>query len=294
MTTTAIYYRTLKTIREDVRFQAIQETFPRCVSVKGTDLRQTDIAVIQGWKKVGSTSPHNLFRARVINNQVARKKHVLTIDGNIFDYAVKNTYFRYSINGVFADTGYYFDRHIDPSRWAKLQTVTKISLKPWRKTGKHVLILLQKNSGWTMQETDVIDWCTGVLKRISLYTDRPVVVRIHPSDEKYRSKYTYRLSQYDVLVSENQDIRQDLEGAWCSISYNSSPGAVSAIEGIPVFITDWNKSPARDVANCDLSRLEDPILYDREQWIQRIAMSHFTVGDIRQGLLWKQVQEYTQ
>jgi len=128
--------------------------------------------------KSGSSAPHNELRRRVIERQFKHKKHVLTVDGNIFNYLSKNVYFRYSIDGVFANTGYYFDDMIDPGRWNNISKNTGCILKPWRKTGDHVLILMQKNSGWTMKGEHNLSWCLNTINKIKEYTDRRIVVRI--------------------------------------------------------------------------------------------------------------------
>lgn len=291
---TAVFYRTLKSIREDERFSAILSSFPKSISVKALRYQECDLAVIQGWKKKTKNKDHNAFRRDIIDIQFKNKKHILTIDGNIFDYTCKNTLFRYSIDGIFANTGYYLDNKIDPNRWKHIQQITGCSLKPWRKSGSYVLILGQKSSGWTMEDVDPFKWITETVLKIKSYTDRPIVFRIHPSDNKIRYMYERIASELKISISNNISIVQDLEKAWCSITYNSSPGATSVIEGVPVFITDpdWKRSPAYSVGSNDLKNIENPRMPDREEWIQRISMSHYTVEDIKQGLLWKRVSEY--
>jgi hypothetical protein len=259
-----------------------------------TAIPDCDIAIIQGWVKNNSKGSHNLYRKKIIDNQIANKKHILTVDGNIFNYLVKGVYFRYSIDGVFANTGYYFDNIIDPNRWDAIKNKINYDLKPWRKNGDHIVILMQKDSGWTIGENNNVEWCSSTIDEIRKYTDRKIVVRTHPSDVNVKEKYKILSRSKKVTISNTKDIRDDLKDAWCSISYNSSPGAVSAIEGIPVFIMDkdYRKSHAHQVGNIDISKIETPLMPERREWIQRIAMSHFSIDDIKKGLLWNGVKEY--
>lgn len=289
-----IFYRTLKSIRKDDRFEAINSSFPRCSIITENAWRECDLAIIQGWMKPGYNSPHNLLRKEIIESQLANKRYVLTIDGNIFNYISKNTLFRYSINGVFANTGYYFDNIIDPTRWKNIKSITGCDLKPWRKNGRHILILMQKSSGWTTQNILNIDWCLNIVKEIKKYSDRDIIVRLHPSDLHMFDFYVKAIQKQNITVSKNISILDDLKNAWCSITYNSSPGAVSAIEGIPVFILDpdFKKSPAWPVGNNNLSNIETPNMPDRNEWIEKLSMSHYTIKDIRDGLLWKDVSFY--
>ena len=55
---------------------------------------------------------------------------------------------------------------------------------------------------------------------------------------------------------------QDLQNAWAVVTYNSSPGVVSLIEGIPVFAMDPDPTIVHHVANTTLKRLEDPKMFD--------------------------------
>lgn len=291
----AIFYNTLKTRRLDPRFQAIYRSFKNCEAVKVPRYHECDLAIIQGWFKENSDAPHNILRKKIIEHQSKNNKHVLTIDGNIFHYMSQGRYFRYSIDGIFANTGYYFDQKIDPERWATISKDIGCKLVPWRTSGNHILLLVQKNSGWTMQEKSSLNWVVDVISEVKKCSDRKIVIRIHPSDLKQKSSYQEISGAYqNVEVSDKINIRDDLKGAWCSITHNSSPGAVSIIEGIPTFITDpvWGRSPAASVGNINMSDIENPQMPDRQEWIERIAMSHFSIDDISSGLLWHRTLQY--
>jgi hypothetical protein len=76
--------------------------------------------------------------------------------------------------------------------------------------------------------------------------------------------------------------------------YNSSPSVASLIEGIPTFLTDPHPeySQTFGIANTDLSRLEDPVLLDRQQWIDRLAMCHWNFDELRSGEAWQFFRKY--
>jgi hypothetical protein len=63
---------------------------------------------------------------------------------------------------------------------------------------------------------------------------------------------------------------------------------------VPVFVTDPNpkNSQAYDVANTSLYEIENPQFPDREQWIRKISMSHFSFNDLASGEAWKVIKEY--
>ena len=78
------------------------------------------------------------------------------------------------------------------------------------------------------------------------------------------------------LMSSNVSILDDFKNAWATITYNSSPGVASSIEGVPAFITDPDPriSQAYDVGNYDLSKIESPELKERQYWVEKLSM-HF-------------------
>jgi hypothetical protein len=85
-----------------------------------------------------------------------------------------------------------------------------------------------------------------------------------------------------------------LANAWATITYNSSPGVASAIEGIPLFVTDPNPkiSQASDVANTDLSQIEAPQTFERQEWVEKLSMSHWNFQELSNGSAWKFMRDY--
>lgn len=256
----------------------------------------SDLAVMQGWVHENSERvPHLNFRKRIIDEQRKIGKHTLAIDSNLFLYRdpdnTKN-YLRFSLNDVFPTTGNYFTDSIDTGRWQQIKTDIGFDLKEWRSNGEHILICLQRNSGWSMSGLDVMKWCNQTIEQIKQHTDRPIIVRAHPGDK--RAKQYLKLKYPDVKISKNFSILNDFFNAWATVTYNSSPGVASAIEGIPVFVTDKDakRSQAFDVANTDLINIENPSMLERQQWIEKISMSHYNFEDLKNGTAWNTIKDY--
>lgn len=256
-------------------------------------LVKCDVGVIQGWAHFGSpNTPHLLLRKRVAEN--TQNKHTIIIDSNLFNYNVGKLhpahYSRYSMDGVFPTTGNYFNEIVDPKRWQQIKTDLNLNLKDWRTNGNHILLACQRNGGWSMAGYDVVKWIESTITELRKYTDRPIVVRGHPGD-KQAKKY---LSTISHNVSINDKIVQDFKNAWATITYNSSPGVASAIEGIPVFVTDPNPkiSQAYEVANTDLSQIENPKIFERQQWVEKLSMCHWKFDELSSGLAWKHIRNF--
>jgi len=283
----------------------ILENFAKGVSTSSDEIIKhsadyipSDVAIIQGWVHANSgNTSHLSLRKKVIKNQLLHGKHVITADSNLFLYKVgkANTphhYLRYSANDVFPTTGNYFWDNPDPKRWQQISKDLNINVKPWRTTGNHILICLQRNGGWSMGGLDVMEWCHKIIRILSKISDRPIIVRAHPGDR--RAQQYLRINHPNVRISRAETIQQDLESAWACITYNSSPGVAGAIEGIPVFVTDPNPriSQAYDIANTDLTKIESPKTFDREPWLNKLAMCHWNFAELASGKAWAHMRNY--
>lgn len=261
-----------------------------------TNILESDVNVIQGWVHEGSrNSPHLQVRKRAYDNNKVAGKHTIIIDSNLFNYSVDKFnpmhYYRYSMDGVFPTTGTYFSDNPDPSRWKQISKDLGLNLKDWRQNGVHILITTQRNGGWSMAGVDVVEWLEQTVAQIRKYTDRPIVVRGHPGD---KNAVRYLQSNKHYTISKYPKITQDLKNAWATITYNSSPGVASAIEGIPLFVTDPNPkmSQAFDVANLNISEIENPKIFDRQLWIEKLSMCHWKFDELKNGSAWKFMREF--
>jgi hypothetical protein len=241
--------------------------------------------------------PHYAVRKMVIDTQTRLRRHWLSIDSNVFIYkdaTNPHKYLRYSFNGVFPATGIYCNDRPGEENWNTMRRDYNMDLKPWRNTGNHLLITLQRPMGWSMRGVDLMSWLEQTLGMIRTHTDRPVVIRWHPGDWKNYVKYEKIMSKYKAMLSpQHRHITADLVNCWALICHNSTPAAVAAIEGIPVFVTDDpSYCQAGDVANTDFARLENPHMPDREHWIRKLAQCHWSFDDVRTGRCWSHMREW--
>lgn len=261
-----------------------------------------DVAMIVGWVHENSKqSRHLQLRKQIYDHQLARNKKILLADSNLFLY--KNTdnpeyYIRYSFNGVFPNTGIYCDSNPDPSRWKSISKNIGVSLKEYRTTGDHILLCLQRNGGWSMDGYDVLDWARKTITEIRKHTDRTIILRGHPGDKGTRDYLRPQVllkkigMLKNVRLSTNPNFLNDLRNCWAVVNHNSSPTVGAAIEGFPVFVTDPQRSQCYDIANTDLSKIENPNLPDRQPWVERISMFHWNFKEIETGECWRHMKQY--
>lgn len=303
--TAVAYYAGIPARNNNVEKPMILDNFLAGVNIvgdqgiahRGSNLIECDVALIQGFvHEDGKTAPHLMIRKNAIDLQKKNKKRSLIVDSNLFLYADPGNskrYLRYSFDGVFPTTGFYFDKVVDPGRWMSISENLNLKLKPWRTTGNHILICTQRNGGWSMQGLDVMSWLNQTIKWIRQYSpNRLIIVRTHPGDKK--SRHYLRINHKNVVVSNKVNIKDDLSGAWATVVYNSSPSVASIIEGVPAFLTDPvpQHSQSFEVANLRLSDIENPQMPERQQWIEKISMCHWNFEELKSGEAWKFFRQY--
>lgn len=302
--TAVAYYAGIPPNNSNLEKPQILDYFCQGVSVAGdTAIAHTgmnalpcDVALIQGFvHQHGKSAPHLQLRQDAVNLQKKNNKRSLIVDSNLFLYVDKSNplhYLRYSFDGVFPTTGFYFDNDVDPTRWQQISKDLNIKLKPWRSNGSHILICLQRNGGWSMQGLNSLNWLDQTINNIRKYSNRPIIVRAHPGDKK--TKNIIKIKHKNVFLSTKEKMTEDLIGAWATVVYNSSPSVASAIEGVPIFLTDPQprNSQSFDVANTDISNIENPIMLERQQWIEKLSMCHWKFDELRSGKAWQFFKRY--
>ena len=305
------------------KYDAIIKTFPNSSLITEINYRESDLAIIYSWttentNSVGESPAKTnikLYKRQIIDSQLKYSKHVMAIDNSLFvyrDQAYLYNYLRYSMDGVYANTGYYFDRDVDETRWEKIKKDLSIEVKPWRNTGDHVLLCLQRSNGFSFNyERGMLDWLTKTILDITKVTDRKIIIRKHPGDGRLHNVVQKVIANFNnnnskiprnskttknkIFATSNTRIEDDLKNAWCCLVYNSSPSVVSTIEGVPVFLLDPNpkKSQAYHMSNTDLGLIETPNMPDnRQEWLEKLAMSHFSYEDVENGLLYNAAHKF--
>lgn len=243
------------------------------------------LAVILGWVGTKIRGTHIQLRQNVIDHQRRTGHHVMPIDSSCFKFADPDSYFlRYSLDGVFYNTNNYANDNSNGNKWQQIQNHLGLTLKPWRANGKHVLVCLQRDGGWSMKGTDMAEWTVQTVRQLRSLTDRPIVIRSHP-------KHHMDLSELIRLPGVSQStvghsLQQDLANAWAAVFCNSSSSVAAALDGVPVFVTD-DDCVAWSVANHDLSCIETPVMPDRTQWLNNLSSAHWTDAESSAGAIYQ-------
>lgn len=166
--------------------------------------------------------------------------------------------------------------------------VLGLFLKPWRTKGSSILICGQHDKSLQWQGMpSMSNWVMNTIESVRKHTDRDIIFRPHPRcplpDIEREFKNVFRQSPNKTLGSyDDYDI--DYSNIWATISYSSNPGIHSILNGVPAFVS--THSLAYDVGNdIDfLHDIENPLMPDRENWLNDYAWTEFTIEEISQGL----------
>lgn len=260
-----------------------------------------DAALIQGWVYADTTPVHLNLRKKVIEHQQKNNKYTIVADANLFLYANKvnpHGYLRYSLNGVFPNTGIYCDDIIDETRWNKISLNTGIRLEDQKHDGNHILILLQRQGGWSMDGESVIDWTKNTIKRIrNTGCDRIIKIRPHPGCKKskvFLSRNPFHKYPKVIMCDPANNLQNDLKNCYAVVNKNSSGIVGPIIQGYNAFITDPDKSQCAEVSNHNLADINNPKQFDRLKWLQRISMFHWNFQELENGQCWSHIKNYVQ
>ncbi len=283
--------------------QGVQQTGDESIISREMTYQAADVAVMLGWvHEYGKSAPHLKFRQEILDRQKHNGGRVVIADSNLFlykDVTNPHYYLRYSFDGIFPNTGEYCDNDPDPQRWAAIQRDLGIRLRDWRTQGNHILMCLQRDGGWSMAGFDVVDWALITAKQLRQHTDRPIRIRSHPGDKKagrYCNDILEKCHRHGIsnvsLSDPGSELTRDFKNCWAVVNHNSSPAVGATIEGIPVFVTNPDRSQAREVCNRNLAAIETPQLFDRQSWVHRISQFHWSYDDLTSGRCWSHMRKW--
>jgi hypothetical protein len=94
-----------------------------------------------------------------------------------------------------------------------------------------------------------------------------------------------------LLHPEQSKLIDNLQGAQAAVFFNSSASVAAVCEGIPVFVDDAS-CVAWAVANKDVSKIETPDSFDRNQWIWDLSAAHWSDEDAVTGRIYQKFLPY--
>jgi len=179
-----------------------------------------------------------------------------------------NTYWRWCYNGLHDNR----KLNVTSDRFDKWN----IKLSPYNKDGDYILLCPSSETMTKYMHNQTVDeWIEDVKSKIKKYTNRPIKVRRKP-----RAKGTSGPHVADV------DIRTDLLGGFAVVLSASICAVDALINGIPVFSTH-SYAPSAWCTNFDLSLINKPEYFDREELFYNLAYKQYSIKEMREGICYE-------
>ena len=256
------------------------------------------LAVMLGWATTNTGGRNITLRKQIIPEQRRLGFQTMCIDASCWKYLDDHgSYLRYSLNGPFYDRAEYANRNSDATKWLEISRRLGVQLKPVQvNQAGHVLICMQRDGGFAMKTLDPMTWLHDKIHQIRSVSSRQIYVRPHPGQYSmadfamYNSKMGKRQNVV-ILEPTHSKLIDNLQGAHSAVFFNSSASVAAACEGIPVFADD-SSCVAWLVANKDVSKIESPDVFSREQWIYDLAAAHWSDDDARAGRIYQKFLPY--
>ena len=195
----------------------------------------------------------------------------------------RGTTWKVGLNGINRDA-YFGDKDNDRTRADNLGLVCK----PWRSNGDFILICGQHNKSLQWQHMlPMSNWFLETYDEIRKYSQRPILFRPHPRcrlEHIERGLINVHRQEPVKIGGSYDDFDMGFNDVHCTISYSSNPGIHSILNGVPAFVS--THSLAYPVANdIDfLHDIENPLMPDRQQWLNDYAHTEYTIEEITQGI----------
>jgi hypothetical protein len=257
------------------------------------------LAVMLGWATTNTGGQNITLRKQIIAEQRSRGLDTMCIDANCWKYIDKGSrYLRYSLNGPFYDRAEYANHNSDSTKWDEIKQALRIELQtPQSNPDGHVLICMQRDGGFAMKELDPVEWLNRKIRQIRQHTQRQIIIRPHPGDyrpddfHKWNKRQNNEITSIMVANPETTQLTDNLNGAHAAVFFNSSASVAAVCAGVPVFVDDQS-CVAWTVANQDISQIESPAVFAREQWLYDLSAAHWSDADAQAGRIWQKFRPY--
>lgn len=255
-----------------------------------------DVAVMFGsWKP--REKAHHLVRSSV----AANSRCFVCIETALLGRrtAEPNTHWRMGINGFLRDAADWPD--LDTEFADQRLREWAVKWPGWRHSPNgHILLALQLPGDASLRGVNINDWAYHTIQDLRQHSSRPIVVRNHPlasqrafMDHDEIARKTMLAGVQNIRFSDGQltPWKQDLKGAYCTVTYTSGLAIDSVLAGIPTVACNpgnfaWPIS-SNFVDEVEQLKLEthDSI----QHWLQHLSVCQYSVQEMRSGLAWQRL-----
>lgn len=171
-------------------------------------------------------------------------------------------------------TRYFQDIKHPDDRFRKLG----IEIKPWRDSGRHILIIGMSGKGAVAEGFQPQMWERRTIDQLRRLTKRPLIYRPKPNWIGARPLPNAEF-QRDVPLEEA------LKDCHAVVCYHSNVAVDAILSGVPAFC---QHGVASVMCDNDMARIERPAMpKGRKQWASDIAYCQWTMDEMKSGHAWQ-------
>jgi hypothetical protein len=256
--------------------------------------KECDVAVFFGSWKPREKGSHQTRTAVAVN-----AKKFICIETPLLNRLTsrENQYWRTGVNGFLNLDAQWptLDAEDADQRLAELG----IEWSGWNSDPDgHILVALQLPGDASLRGIDINEWAYRTILDIRKKTDRFIIVRNHPlvslrafGDHEELARKLLLDGIQNIKFSDGQIVPwvEDLEDAYCTVTYTSGLAIDSVLSGIPTVACDagnfaWGIS-SRLIRDIDYVKMAS----DKEvqQWLRNLVACQWSSEEMRDGSAWQ-------
>ncbi len=184
-------------------------------------------------------------------------------------------YHKFAINGRHP-TAYFQKHEHTEDRFRRFG----LKVQGYQRKGDAILLAGMSTKAAQFEGFKYLEWETDAIRQIREVSDRPIIYRPKPGKSHGTDKIV------GTIHSPREQRLQEgvLPGCFATVTHHSNVSVDGLILGVPAFCVEGVALP---MSLNDLSKIEKPIYpAGREQWLNDIAWTQFTVREMEMGLPW--------
>jgi hypothetical protein len=255
--------------------------------------------IFGSYKKERGRSAHQ-GKGKIIESGMPYVQLETQLIGRPIDTAF-HTEFRVGVNGFLWDNANWGFEHIMQDRAKKV--FERNGYDPavaWKDDGEYILLCMQKVGDASLRGADVFAWTQDTVEQIRKHTNRKIIIRPHPLyrksalhnklKEKVLAVADVHWQEADLTKPDFVSIAEQLNNAWCTVTYSSGTGIDAVINGVPNVACDKG-SMVYDVSSKDIAEIENPYRGEKDLWSNKIAHCQWSIEEFESGECWQHVSK---
>lgn len=256
--------------------------------------RECDVAVIFGSWKPREKGTH-ITRSSV----AANAKRFVVIETPLLNRRtdVENTMWRVGVNGYLNRAALW--PTLTPEHSEQRLKDLGVAWTGWRNNPDgHIVMALQLPGDASLRGADINDWGYRTVRTLREHSNRAIVIRNHPlcsqrafGDHEELARRLLLDGVQNLKFSDGQTVpwNQDLNGAYCTVTYTSGLAIDSVLHGIPTIACDpgnfaWGISSQKPRQIEKLNMAGADVV---QEWLRNLAGCQCSLDEMQDGTAWQ-------